>query len=174
MPATRTASAPCPAGSFGPGQKTGASAVEALMAILIVVLVGVPLLGLLFQERATTQKGHSQYLAILAGREEVGDLRFMLASGVPAAQLAHDWKALSGSAMARLGPVLVGAVPGADYQPMQDRIETKVTFQPAAGRMLTGTVEVRRTTGGTVTTGSDTGVAPFAFGVLVPGPVVCK
>ena len=141
---------------------------EALVALAVCAVVGVPLLTLLVQERTTTVRGHLSYMAYLAAREEVGDIRFRLAAGVDPANLAHAWVPLKNGTFDRLRGVMVGADPGIVYPAAQERIETSVELAPGAGGLVIGKVRARYTHEGR---GGDTGDVEFSFGVKRPGPV---
>lgn len=155
--------------------RKGVSAAEIMIAVMIVSAVIVPLVGLLVQERTTTVRGHLSFLAYLAAREEVGDIRFRLAAGVDPQALAHDWTPLKDSSFRRLSDAMVGGDPGIRYQAAQARIETRVTFEPDAGGLKIGKLAVRygKETGVAFRGSGDDGSLDFSFGVRKPGPVSC-
>ena len=148
--------------------RPGLTLTEALVATVILAVVGVPLFGLVVSERNTAVRAHLIYQAVLAAREEAYDLRFLRAAGLGAAELAHDFRPLSGDALARLAPVFTGERPSMPYDPAQERIETRVTFGGASGRLGPGAIAVRYGR----TEGSDLSVA-VPFGSMAPLPVQC-
>lgn len=150
----------------------GISAAEIMIAVMIVSAVIVPLVGLLVQERTATVRGHLSFMAYLAAREEIGDIRFRLAAGIAPEALAHDWTALADSSFRRLSDAMTGGDPGIRYQPSQARIETKVAFEQDAGGLKIGKLSVRygKETG---INASGDGALDFSFGVRKPGPVSC-
>lgn len=155
--------------------RRGISAAEIMVAVMIMGVVIVPLLTLLVQERTTTVRGHLSYLAYLAAREEVGDLRFRLAAGVDPGALAHPWTALTGPTFKRLSDASTGGDPGLKYEPSQERIETKVAFADDVDGLKIGKLSVRyaKDTGVNVRGSGDEGAIEFSFGVRKPGPVTC-
>jgi len=146
------------------------SATEVMVAVVICVVVLVPLLGLLVQERTTTVRGTLSFLGYLAAREEVGDIRFRLAAGVDPASVAHGWTPLKDSTFARLRDATVGPDPGLTYDPAQQRIETKVELASDVGSLLVGKLSVRYAKDAAVAVG-DPGNVEFSFGMRRPGPV---
>lgn len=147
-------------------RRRGFSAVEVMVAVIITALVLVPLLTLLFQERTTTVRGHLYFLAYLAAREEVGDIRFRLAAGEKPEALTHGLTPLKGATFERLKAVTVGGDPGLKYEEPQERIETKVDWEPDAGGMKIGTLSVKYAKG-------DEGALKISFSARRPGPVSC-
>lgn len=146
--------------------RRGVSAVEIMVTVLIMALVLVPLLTLLFQERTTTVRGHLYFLAYLAAREEIGDIRFRLAAGEKPEALAHPWTALKGATFERLKAVTAGGDPGLKYEEQQQRIETKVDWSDDAGGMKVGTLSARYARG-------EEGAIKLSFSARKPGPVSC-
>lgn len=154
--------------------RRGVSAVEILIAVLVTAVVMIPLLTLLFQERTTTVRGHLYFLAYLAAREEIGDIRFRLAAGEAPDVLEHIWKSLEGPTFARLTKSMVGGNPGLVYEKEQARIETQVKWGPDAGGMKIGTLSVRYAKdAGIAIGGGEEGAIKFSFGARKPGPVTC-
>ena len=145
-----------------------------MIAVIICAAVLVPLMTLLVQERTTTVRGNLSFLAYLAAREEIGDIRFRLAAGVDTASLAHEWTALKDSTFTRLKDAMTGADPGLKYDPSQERIETKIEFKTDVGGLKVGKLTVRyaKDTGLQLGAGDNGGIE-FSFGVRKPGPVVC-
>jgi hypothetical protein len=126
------------------GRRTaGFNLAEILIATAIMSAVAIPVFGLLIQERRTAHKAHQHYLCMLGVREEMMDIRFLLAAGVPMNELAHDWQPLSGKSFKRLEKVIAGPAPDVEYQPEQAQIQTKVMADPAVGRIELPTISVR-------------------------------
>lgn len=152
--------------------RRGVSAVEVMIAAFVAAIVIVPLLTLLFQERTTTVRGHLYFLAYLAAREEIGDIRFRLAAGVAVEE--HDWTALTGPTFDRLKGATQGSDPGLKYEEGQARIETKLSFGADAGGMKIGKLSVRYAkSAGVAVGGGEEGAINFSFGARKPGPVTC-
>jgi type II secretory pathway pseudopilin PulG len=156
-----------------PPRRTSRAAItltEALVATLIFAIVAVPLVGLVVTERNTAVKAHLMYQALLAAREEIYDIRFLLAAGTPRARVAHGWKRVSGNAVGRLGGVWSGNRPGLDYTQDQERLETRVSFKPGNGRLWVGSIEARfsRPDGRGSSTGAGDPVLALSFGALEP------
>jgi hypothetical protein len=153
--------------------KRGVSAVEVMVACVIAAIVIVPLLTLLFQERTTTVRGHLYFLAYLAAREEIGDIRFRLAAG-DGDNLGHGWTPLTGPTFKRLTAASIGGDPGLQYEESQARIETKVDFAADAGGMKIGKLSVRYAkSAGVAVGGGEEGAIVFSFSARKPGPVSC-
>ena len=113
------------------------------MAALIFGLLAVPLVGLLTQERVTTQRSHLYYMALTAAREEMFTARFLAKAGAKPEQIQHGWTPLKGSVFERLKPVTVGTVPDESYRKEQERIQTQFTFLPGTGPIRLGVLSVR-------------------------------
>lgn len=156
-------------------ERRAVSAAEIMIAVMIVGVVIVPLMTLLVQERTTTVRGQLSFMAYLAAREEIGDIRFRMAAGIDPGSLAHDWTPLKDSTFKRLSDAMTGGDPGIKYETPQERIETKVAFQADAGGLKVGKLSVRyaKETGISVRGSGEEGALDFAFGVRKPGPVTC-
>jgi hypothetical protein len=160
--------------TFCDRSRRGVTAAEIMISVMICGVVIVPLITLLVQERTTTVRGHLSFMAYLAAREEVGDIRFRLAAGVDPTTLAHPWTALKDSSFKRLQDALQGGDPGLKYEAAQERIETRVEFQPDAGGLKIGKLSVRYAKDTRLQAkGEDAGNIDFSFGVRKPGPVEC-
>lgn len=151
-------------------RRKAVSLVEAVLAVAVVSIAGIPLLTLMFQQSSMTTRGHLHYIGMLAAREEIGDIRFRLAAGTPPAETAHDWKPLTGQAFARLASVMAGD-PGIKYTDMQSRLETKVTYGADAGTIKVGKIAVRYEKEGIGATGAGDGALNLTFTAEEPGPV---
>ena len=122
----------------------GITLIEIGMTAVLLAILSIPLLSLLFQQRTITQRTSIYYTAMLAAREEMGDTQFLVAAGVPAQSVAHDWSPLKGSAVGRLTLAKVlGKDPGLAYQGAQERVKTRLELVSNAGRLKVMKVSVR-------------------------------
>lgn len=115
---------------------------EVLITVLLLGMLVVPIVSLLTQERTTAKRGQLHYVATVAAREEMGDAQFLVAAGVRAETLAHDWAPLTGSAMARVGQ-RTATDAGIGYDPDQARIATRLEVVAGSGRMRLARLFVR-------------------------------
>lgn len=108
-------------------RRCGLTATEVLVAALVGGAIAVPLLTLLFQERASVQYSRFRHAAVLAARDEAYEARFAVAAGVDPDSLEHDWQPLVGSPLERLGDrVSGGGLPDAVYAREQQRLQTRL------------------------------------------------
>lgn len=112
--------------------RCGTSAVEVMVAVMVVAAVGIPLMTLLFAERDTEQRSRYEYAALLATRDEMYQTRMLVAIGAVPESIAHDFRPLAGSPLDSLGPAFIGAKGGPVYNAEQARVATQLTINPPA------------------------------------------
>src|SRR5688572_7423532 len=87
-------------------RRAGLSAVEVVLGIGLVAALFIPVYGLFVTGRESAFKSRLAYLAVLAAREEIADLRVaaaLITKSIP--ELKHDWRSLEGNLLGALGPL---------------------------------------------------------------------
>lgn len=153
-------------------RRSGFSAVEVGVAMLIAAVVGVPMLSLLFQGRDTEQRSRFELLAVLAARDDMYQSRLLVACGAAPASVAKTPQPLDGNPCQGLQPIFRGTLPDVRYYEIQKRVVASVTMKGpvngASPRIHLAEAEARwNEVNGVARDGRKASVV-LPFGVLVP------
>ncbi|MBI4872228.1 MAG: hypothetical protein HY814_11750 [Candidatus Riflebacteria bacterium] len=119
--------------AFGPGSpgRDAFTAVEVVIAILILVAGLIPMYFLFTGTQVSVFRSRVSYMALHAAREELEALRQVPPNKL--INMRHDWEPLTGSVLRRVtapdsagATVATSAGPGLEYPKDYARIETKV------------------------------------------------
>jgi hypothetical protein len=124
-------------------RRTGFSAAEVMVAVLVAGVLAIPTLGLMFQSRDAEQRSRYEYLAVLAARDEMYQSRVLAALGRTPDQIRHGFNPLTGSILETL---FASPPPAIAFHADQERVEVALEFEaanPAAKRLRVGKLRAR-------------------------------
>jgi len=111
------------------------TAAEVMVTVALVAALAIPTFGLFLSGRGLAFKSKYAYLAVVAAREEIEDLRVRAhtMTGEPWL-LRHDWQPVTGSPFARLADLEPDRELDAyTYSPDQARVFSKLDVLPPVG-----------------------------------------
>ena len=116
-------------------RRAALTAAEVMVTVGLVAALAIPTFGLFLQGRGLAFKSKYAYLAVVAAREEIEDLRVRAhtMAGEPWT-LKHEWRAVTGAVVARLADLDPDRELGAlTYAKDQERVWTMLEVLPPSG-----------------------------------------